>query len=197
MNRKGFTLIEMLAVIVILATTSILVGININAMIEKNRQKERTDYRKTICDAALSILSYEKYKEGTINIDVGGVEQTYNFAYDSEGRKTSLERCMQEKKCVIRIRGLIYAGILSEKLENKYEKEPLIDTLDYVDNATGTTNNNASIVIEITPRTGMRKCNFNVDSTVRSLNFCDWNIKNTNEDRARLIEACKNTMDEE
>ena len=197
MNRKGFTLIEMLAVIVILATTSILVGININAMIEKNRQKERTDYKKTICDAALSILSYEKYKEGTINVDVSGVEQTYNFAYDSEGRKTSLERCIQEKKCVIRIRGLMYAGILSETLENKYENEPIRDTLNYVDDETGTSNENASIIIDITPRTGMRRCNFNVEGTTRSLNFCDWNIKNTNPDRDRLIDLCKKTMDEE
>lgn len=204
MNRKGFTLIEMLAVIVILATTSILVGININAMIEKNRQKERTEYRKVICDAALSILSYKKYKEGTINVDVNGVESTYAFAYNQKGQRTSLEKCLKEKdpdtdkiQCVIRIKGLVYAGILSEALENKYEKEPLRDTLAYIGEYNGTTytNENASIVIDISPRTGMRKCDFNVGNSNRNLDFCQWNIKPSNEDYARLNEACQKTMD--
>ena len=203
MNKKGFTLIEMLAVVVILATTSILVGININAMIEKNRQKERTDYRKTVCDAALSILSYEKYKEGTINVDVNGVESTYAFAYNINGERTTLEKCVKEKidnkiRCVIRIKGLVYAGILSEALENKYEKEPLRDTLAYIDDESGTSNDKASIVIDISPRTGMRKCDFYArDGAPRYLNFCDWNIKVDNPERDRLMDACKRTMDAE
>lgn len=52
MNKKGFTLIEVLLVIVLLAAVSVTVGVNMSAVSNRNNLKEIENYKKQIEDAA-------------------------------------------------------------------------------------------------------------------------------------------------
>ena len=52
MEKKGFTLIETLVVITLLAGLSVTIGLSFSNMMDKQRENEQKDYEKTIEDAA-------------------------------------------------------------------------------------------------------------------------------------------------
>ena len=52
MKNKGFTLIETLVVIALLAGLSVTIGLSFSNMMDKQRENEQKDYEKTIEDAA-------------------------------------------------------------------------------------------------------------------------------------------------
>ena len=52
MKNKGFTLIETLVVITLLAGLSVTIGLSFSNMMDKQRENEQKDYEKTIEDAA-------------------------------------------------------------------------------------------------------------------------------------------------
>ena len=52
MIKKGFTLIETLVVIALLAGLSVTIGLSFSNMMDKQRENEKIDYEKTIEDAA-------------------------------------------------------------------------------------------------------------------------------------------------
>ena len=52
MEKKGFTLIETLVVIALLAGLSVTIGLSFSNMMDKQRENEQKDYEKTIEDAA-------------------------------------------------------------------------------------------------------------------------------------------------
>ena len=52
MKKKGFTLIETLVVIALLAGLSVTIGLSFSNMMDKQRENEQKDYEKTIEDAA-------------------------------------------------------------------------------------------------------------------------------------------------
>ena len=52
MKKEGFTLIETLVVIALLAALSVTIGLSFSNMMDKQRENEQKDYEKTIEDAA-------------------------------------------------------------------------------------------------------------------------------------------------
>ena len=52
MNNKGFTLIETLVVIALLAAVSVTVGVSMSGMLNRQNNNKLTDYRETIENAA-------------------------------------------------------------------------------------------------------------------------------------------------
>lgn len=62
-NRKGFTLIEILAVVVILAVISVTVGISMNGLMNRQKEKHESEFEKTLENAAC--VYAEKHMEET------------------------------------------------------------------------------------------------------------------------------------
>lgn len=52
MNKNGFTLIEILVVIVLLAAVSVTVGVSMQGTQERQKNKEIENYKETIANAA-------------------------------------------------------------------------------------------------------------------------------------------------
>ena len=52
MKKIGFTLIEILGVIVLLAAVSVTVGVNMSGMAERQKEKEIKEYKETLENAA-------------------------------------------------------------------------------------------------------------------------------------------------
>lgn len=52
MNKKGFTLIEILVVIVLVSAISVTIGVNMSGMLERQTQKEINEYKETLEKAA-------------------------------------------------------------------------------------------------------------------------------------------------
>lgn len=52
MNKSGFTLIEVLVVVALLAAISVTVGVNLSGMQERQKQKRINEYEETLEKAA-------------------------------------------------------------------------------------------------------------------------------------------------
>ena len=69
--KKGFTLIEMLGVIVILSLLTLVTYTGVSTMNRNYKEKEFEDYKKTLCMAAKTYISRESIKiEDEVNIQV-------------------------------------------------------------------------------------------------------------------------------
>ena len=69
MNNKGFTLIEILVVIVILAAVSVTVGVNMSGMQERQNQKELDEYNNTLLKAACLYVEIKDNSVDTITVE--------------------------------------------------------------------------------------------------------------------------------
>jgi prepilin-type N-terminal cleavage/methylation domain-containing protein len=61
MKNKGFTLIEMLVVVVLIAVISTFVGVGVVKMLERQKDKNNQDYKDTVCNAALAYVELSTY----------------------------------------------------------------------------------------------------------------------------------------
>ncbi len=61
MNKKGFTLIEILVVIVLLAAVSVTIGVNLNGMQERQSKKEYDKYTETLEKAACTYAETKNF----------------------------------------------------------------------------------------------------------------------------------------
>lgn len=91
MNRKGFTLIEVLIVIAILAIIMILLVPNIFILVEKNEQNSCNTIIKNIESAAKIYVSENKYDlgftcGGTKNITFQTLVDSGDLVLDSTGK---------------------------------------------------------------------------------------------------------------
>ena len=91
MNRKGFTLIEVLLVIAILAIIMILLVPNIFVLVEKNEQNSCNTIVKNIESAAKIYVSENKYNlgftcGGTKNIKLRTLVESGDLVLDSTGQ---------------------------------------------------------------------------------------------------------------
>ena len=91
MNRKGFTLIEVLLVIAILAIIMILLVPNIFVLVEKNEQNSCNTIVKNIESAAKIYVSENKYDlgftcGGTKNITFQTLVDSGDLVLDSTGK---------------------------------------------------------------------------------------------------------------
>ena len=62
LNKKGFTLIEMLAVVIILSTLMAIMVPSVNYLIEKNKENNYNDVKNSILNAAKMYVSDYRYE---------------------------------------------------------------------------------------------------------------------------------------
>ncbi len=109
MNKKGFTLIEILVVIVLLAAVSVTVGVNMYGMQERQTKKEIKNYKETLEKAACVYAEAKNItsdtevtietliKEGLISKSLKNPET--NKSVETDTNKIKIEWKDNEKKC--------------------------------------------------------------------------------------------------
>ena len=112
MNNKGFTLIEILVVIVILAAVSVTVGVNMSGMQERQNQKEIKEYNNTLLKAAclyaetiddtvVTISVEDLLKEGLVRKNLINPETKETVESDKD-KEIEIKWENNEKKCVFK-----------------------------------------------------------------------------------------------
>ena len=69
-DKKGFTLIELIVTIALIALITVSVGVSMNGMLDKQTEKEYASYVKTIENTACSYAEIKGYTSN-INIRIG------------------------------------------------------------------------------------------------------------------------------
>ena len=112
MNKKGFTLIEILVVIVLVAAISVTIGVNMSGMMERQTEKEIKEYKETLEKAACvyaetnDITTYkivsvqELVKEGLIKKNLTNPET--NKTAESENKSIEISWTNGEKTCKVK-----------------------------------------------------------------------------------------------
>ena len=62
LNNKGFTLIEILAVVVILGVLSTIMIPSVTSIIKKNRVENQENFKNSLISAAKAYITDNKYK---------------------------------------------------------------------------------------------------------------------------------------
>lgn len=106
MNNRGFTFIELVVTVGLLALMGVIIGTNMVSVQSKQMAKNYEGYKKQIAEAA---CAYIESKEII-------VYRTNNFI-DTE-MLISKEECLNASKCYVRTDVLMAEGYLSEALEN-------------------------------------------------------------------------------
>lgn len=105
MNKKGFTLVELMATIGLLAIMSLVIGVNITSILKTTKQNEEDFNKEQIEKAACVYYSSEELNpNGSINITVenliesGLLDETYR---NENGKITvNVNDNDNEKKCI-------------------------------------------------------------------------------------------------
>lgn len=100
MNKKGFTLVELMATIGLLAIMSLVIGVNITSILKSTKQNEEEFNKEQIEKAACVYYSSEELNSGeeiTVGklIDSGLLDETYRNA----NGKITITFNDNEKKC--------------------------------------------------------------------------------------------------
>lgn len=98
MNNKGFTLIELMASLVLIALISITIGVGVTDMLDRQLETNYSNYKKQIEDAACTYVGLSTYNEAC---------------------KTN------RQTCTVSASTLITEGLIAEDLENPQTKEPI------------------------------------------------------------------------
>lgn len=77
MNNKGFTLVELLVTITLIAAVSVTIGLSVSGLLNRNSEKEWKDYKDKIAKAA---CTYAEIKENKTNAEVT-IETLINEGY--------------------------------------------------------------------------------------------------------------------
>ena len=113
MKKNGFTLIEILVVIALLAAVSVTVGVNMSGMNERQKEKQIKEYEKTLENAACVYAetnNITKNSEVTVSslINAGLISKTLknpetNENVSNDGNKVILINWENnEKKCSLK-----------------------------------------------------------------------------------------------
>lgn len=108
MNKKGFTLVELMATIGLLAIMSLVIGVNITSILKSTKRNEEDFNKEQIEKAACVYYSSEELnsnqnsnesKEISVKdlIDSGLLDETYR---NVENRKVTITFNDNEKKCI-------------------------------------------------------------------------------------------------
>ena len=129
MDNKGFTLIEIIAVIGLLALVATMVGSSLISMNQKQNQKNYDNYRNTIANAGCL------YFEGKNN----QMYSSYSAAVSNgTSGKVNRDYCVDESHtCYISVGALINSGFISDDLIDPTTQEKVraneIAIVQYVD----------------------------------------------------------------
>ena len=93
MNKKAFTLIEMIAAVIILSIIATIVTVSFKNVLTKNKEKRYAEFKRELEQAAC------------VYIDL-----SVNKAYK--------DTCYSSNKCNIKVKQLVDDGLISEKLKN-------------------------------------------------------------------------------
>lgn len=102
MNKKGFTLVELMATIGLLAIMSLVIGVNITSILKSTKQNEEEFNKEQIEKAAcVYYSSKELNKNGSTNITVGNLIEfgLLDETYRNENGKITITFNDNEKKC--------------------------------------------------------------------------------------------------
>lgn len=107
MNKKGYTLVELIAVIAIIAILATILIMNFDGVINKNKQKSDNFFKEEVEKAACVYI-------------------------DLKSHKTIKDACYPSKNCSITANDLITDGLISDELKdpvtgNKINKNLVIN----------------------------------------------------------------------
>ena len=103
MNKKGFTLVELMATIGLLAIMSLVIGVNITSILKNTKQREEDFNKEQIEKAACVYYSSEELnKNGSTNITVENLIESglLDETYRNENGKITVTVNDDEKKCI-------------------------------------------------------------------------------------------------
>lgn len=103
MNKKGFTLVELMATIGLLAIMSLVIGVNITSILKTTKQNEEDFNKEQIEKAACVYYSSEELNpNGSINITVENLIESglLDETYRNENGKITVNVNDNEKKCI-------------------------------------------------------------------------------------------------
>ena len=108
MNNKGFTLIEIIAVIGLLALVATMVGSSLISMNQKQNQKNYDNYKETIANAGCLYFEGKKNKMYSSYADA---------VTDNPERKVERSYCIDSRHtCYISVGTLIDNGFIAEDM---------------------------------------------------------------------------------
>ena len=102
MNKKGFTLVELMATIGLLAIMSLVIGVNITSILKTSKQNEEDFNKKQIEKAACVYYSSEELNpSGSTNITVKNLIKSglLDETYQTETGKITITVNDNEKIC--------------------------------------------------------------------------------------------------
>lgn len=106
MNKKGFTLAELLGVIVVLAIIISISGISVVSIINKSRAKVSKEMEDNLKEAAITYVIDKKRKDFPIEITVQELIDEYYFEDDKN-------HC--EKKAVVTVESVTSGSVKDYK----------------------------------------------------------------------------------
>ncbi len=119
MNKKGFTLVELLAVVTILAILLLIVAPNVIGLFERNKKEKFVSDAKSLITLAKYKSGLEKYtsiftiaENGCRIATATGLD--FNEIYDPDGNQYNFDEC-QVMICVINNKETFYVKMYSTK----------------------------------------------------------------------------------
>ena len=116
MNSKGFTLIELLVVIVIIGVVGTTATVGAQRILEIKMEKEYTNFKSVIENAACVMVDLSKFKNEVITVD---------------GK--TLDECKSDSRCLIGTDILVQEGLANRYFENPKTKESIENHNYYVE----------------------------------------------------------------
>ena len=137
MNKKGFTLSELLAVIIVLAVISLLAGFSISTMINRTKKRAVNETTESLKDAAVTYALENRYF-----------------------KKDGMDDCTKEKKqCNITVSDLEYGGYFKDDRGLCGDVEQIIIELKNIDSCYSN-NCKKDYVVTLRDKNGqVTKCN--------------------------------------
>lgn len=119
-NKNGFTLVEILVTIAVLAVLTTIVGVSVSQILHNNNQKKVDDFGDKICAAALTYIDYQGINKSlcseTAYPDL--CEVTYEELL--QGKDTQLAADLKVKEND-ESNGFIKSNLVNPEIKNKDE----------------------------------------------------------------------------
>ena len=123
MNNKGYTLIEIIAVIGLLSLIGVMIGTNLVSMNQKQNAKNYETYKQKIADAACIFLESRDFKSySNSTAAIMSVSNETGAASSLRNR----EQCVTPgASCFVPVKLLVQFGYIDEKMKDPTTQEPV------------------------------------------------------------------------